>query len=366
MIIKSFKARDFRNIESCELEFSPATNVLLGENAQGKTNAVEGIYLFARGRSFRKGDEKDLIRFGKEGFNLSLTYEDKTGENTLEYALFGKERRRKKNGYRISRASEMIGSFKAVLFSPDDLTLVKGGPEERRDFLNVAISQCYPSYVSIYADFKKALENRNAILKSASKGFYFDERELEAWSEQLAKYASYIYLYRKNYIKKLEVYAYRFMNDISDSKEVLAMSYKSDIEYEGDSREDIEREYKEVYAREIARERAAGVTLFGPQREDILISINGKDARIFSSQGQQRSIVLSLKMAEGEVSRELFSEYPVFLFDDVLSELDEKRQKFVLSGTEGRQIIITSCEKIKVDAEVMEVKGGSFSKCICT
>ena len=366
MIIKSFKARDFRNIESCELEFSSGTNVLLGENAQGKTNAIEGIYLFARGRSFRKGDEKDLVGFGKEGFNVSLVYEDKTGENTLEYAVYGRERRRKKNGYRLSKASELIGSFKAVLFSPDDLTLVKGGPDERRDFLNVAISQCYPEYVNIYADYKKALENRNSILKNASKGLYFDEKELEVWSERLAYYASYIYLYRKKYIKKLEVYAKGFMNDISEGKEQLSIAYKSDVESDSDVREEIEKEYINVFLRDIMRERCAGVTLFGPQREDIVITVNGKDSRVFSSQGQQRSIVLSLKMAEGEVSRELFSEYPVFLFDDVLSELDERRQSFVLSGMSDRQIIITSCEQIKVKAEVTKVKGGRFERCIST
>ena len=366
MIIKSFKARDFRNIESCELEFSSGTNVLLGENAQGKTNAVEGIYLFARGRSFRKGDERDLIRFGSEGFNLSITYEDSTGENTLEYAVYGKERRRRKNGYRIARASEMIGSFKAVLFSPDDLTLVKGGPDERREFLNVAISQCYPSYVSIYADYKKALENRNAILKNASKGLFVDEIELVAWSEKLAEYASYIYVHRFNYLKKLEVYAKRFMSDISEGKEELTLGYKSDVSLGGGKREDIELEYKRLFTENLARERAAGVTLFGSHREDIIICVNGHDARIFSSQGQQRSIVLSLKMAEGEVSRELFSEYPVFLFDDVLSELDETRQSFVLSGMKDRQIIITSCERLRDFCEVTEVKGGHFEKCIST
>ena len=125
MIIKSFRALNFRNIESCSLDFDSKVNILLGENAQGKTNAVEGIYFFARGKSFRRGDEKDLIKFGKEGFNISIEYEDKNGKNVLEYALYGKERRRKKNGYKINRVSEMIGNFKAVLFCPDDLTLVK-------------------------------------------------------------------------------------------------------------------------------------------------------------------------------------------------------------------------------------------------
>ncbi len=363
MILKSFKAQNFRNIENCSLEFDEKVNLLLGENAQGKTNAVEGIYFFSRGKSFRKGDERDLIRFGEEGFNISIEYEDKNGINTLEYALLGKERRRKKNGYKINRASEMIGNFKSVLFCPDDLTLVKGGPDERREFLNVAISQCYPSYISIYSDYKKSLENRNAILKNASKGFYFDEQELRAWSDSLAEYASYIYIKRKEYIKKLEVYAKTFMEDISERKEKISIFYKSDLEVSLEEivdREKIKEEYKKIFSENIMKERITGVTLYGPHREDIVIKINEKDARIYSSQGQQRSIVLSLKMAEGEVSRDMFSEYPVFLFDDVLSELDEKRQRFVLSGMKDRQIIITSCERLRTAGTVIEVSGGRF------
>lgn len=360
MIIKSFRAQNFRNIENCSLEFDKSVNLLLGENAQGKTNAVEGIYLFARGKSFRRGDERDLVRFGAEGFNVSIEYEDKNGTNTLEYAVYGRERRRKKNGYKITKASEMIGSFKAVLFCPDDLTLVKGGPEERRDFINVAISQCYPSYISVYSDYKKALENRNAILKAASKGFYFDEGEILAWSESLAEYASHINVRRKEYIKKLEVYAKRFMSEISEGKENLSLLYKSDVENELSEREEIKEKYKKIFTENLMKEKLAGVTLYGPHREDFLIEINGKDARTFSSQGQQRSIVLSLKMAEGEVSRELFCEYPVFLFDDVLSELDERRQNFVLDGMHDRQIIITSCERLRTAGQVIEVKGGRF------
>ncbi len=362
MIIKKLKAQNFRNIEKCSLDFYKGTNVLLGENAQGKTNVIEGIYMFARGKSFRRGDEKDLVKFGTDGFNISIEYEDRDGENVLEYAVFGRERRRKKNGYKISKASEMVGNFKAVLFSPDDLTLIKGGPDERREFLNVAISQCYPSYIHLYSDYKKALENRNHLLKNASKGLYFDENELLSWSEGLAEYASFIYVKRKEYLKKLEVYAKEMMRKISDGKEEIELFYKSDIDeiFSGEEKEKIKLEYVRIFSSNVEREKAAGVTLYGPHREDIVISVNGKDARIFASQGQQRSIVLALKMAEGEVSHELFSEYPVFLFDDVLSELDEKRRNFVLSDMSDRQVIITSCEEIKTEGKITYVKGGAF------
>ena len=360
MIIKSFKAKGFRNIDEATLHFDRGINVLLGRNAQGKTNAVEGIYLFARGKSFRHGDDKDLVKKGADGFNISIEFENKSGSETLEYAFYGNQRRRKKNGYKVAKASEMIGSFKAVLFCPDDLDLVKGGPEMRREFLNVAISQCFPSYVSVYSDYKKALENRNALLKNASKGLYFDERELIAWSGLIARYASYVYVQRRDYIKKLEVYAKSFMSEISDGNESLEMSYSTDISDSYD-RKDVEEEYKRIFTENIMKERYAGVSLYGPHREDIVITLNGMDSRVFASQGQQRSVVLALKMAEGEVSRELFSEYPVFLFDDVLSELDEKRQSFVLSGIKDKQIIITSCENINAAGHVINVEGGGFS-----
>ena len=148
MIIKRFKAEGFRNIESCDIIFKDGTNLLYGNNAQGKTNAIEGIYLFARGKSFRSAEDKELVGFNKEGFRISVEYEDKSGDNSLEYAFFGRERRRKRNGYPIKSVKEMIGSFRAVLFYPDHLGLVKDSPEERRSFINIAIGQCYPYYIN--------------------------------------------------------------------------------------------------------------------------------------------------------------------------------------------------------------------------
>lgn len=362
MIIKKFRAENFRNIEGCEISFTDGTNLLYGNNAQGKTNAIEGIYLFARGKSFRSAEDKELVKFGSEGFRIYIEYEDKNGENSLEYAFFGRERRRKRNGYSIKSVKEMIGNFRAVLFYPDHLGLVKDSPEERRAFLNVAIGQCYPYYINCYSDYKSALENRNCLLKMASKGLYVDDGELKSWSDSMSEYASYIYIQRKEYIKKLELYAKKIMSEISDGKEELSLVYKSDIKIEASSREEALNEYKKVFSSEIEREKIVGTSLFGPHRDDIEILINGKSARNFASQGQQRSVVLSMKLGEGEVNREVSGEYPVFLFDDVLSELDDKRKKYVLSGIEKRQIIITGCEKdpdIKAD-NVIEVSLGEF------
>lgn len=365
MKIKRFSAENFRNISHCDIKFSDGINLLYGNNAQGKTNAVEGIYIFARGKSHRASEERELIKFGEEGFRLYIEYEDKNGPSTLEYSLFGKERRRKKNGYKLEKIKEMIGNFKAVLFYPDDLGLVKDSPDERRSFLNVAISQCYDFYINYYANYKKALENRNCLLKFASKGMYIDENELTAWSYYMAEYASYIYLMRREYIEKLSVHSERIMNEISGEKEKLTLTYKSDIKEFSEDRKQIENEYRKIFTAETDREKMAGKTLFGVHRDDLIIDINGNPARLFASQGQQRSIVLSLKLAEGEVSREISGEYPVFLFDDVLSELDEKRRKYVLEGIGEKQIIITSCEKdtdIREEGKKIEVSSGIYEE----
>ena len=363
MIIKRFRAENFRNIEKCDIELSPGVNLLYGQNAQGKTNAMEGIYLFSRGKSFRGRDDGELVKFGAEGFRIFIEYESKNGRETLEYALFGKERLRKKNGYKISRITEMLGSFKAVLFYPDNLDLVKGGPEERRSFLNVAASACYPAYIKYYSDYKKALENRNCLLKMLQKGLPADIGELNSWSASMAEYASHIYAFRRDYINRLSVHASRILTEISEGREELSLVYESEIGAELDRREEIRAQYVRILTESLDREISAGVSLFGPHREDIEIKINGKSARSFASQGQQRSIVLALKLAEGEVIKEICGEYPVFLFDDVLSELDERRRKYVLSGKGERQIIITSCDRGEcadfTDNEI-DVCGGEY------
>ena len=363
MKLKRFTAEGYRNIDRCEISFADGVNLFVGGNAEGKTNIVEGIYLFSRGRSFRTSDDKDLVGFGKDGFRISIVYEDKDGEQMLEYALFGRSRQRKKNGYKLAGAFEMLGNFKAVLFFPDDLRLVKGEPEERRAFLNVAVSQYSTTYLSDYKRFKTALENRNALLKNASKGQYFDEGELVAWSEAMAEYSADVYLARKSYVRILEKYAKEHMTELSDGKETLELGYKSDIEGEFSDKESVKEEYRRVFLSRLEREKLAGTSLYGPQRDDLIIKISGNAARSFASQGQQRSVVLSLKLAEGEVIREIYGEYPVFLFDDVLSELDVKRREYVTNRIKKMQTVITSCEgtdALSRDANVILVKGGTY------
>lgn len=377
MKIKRFSAENFRNIKECDISFADGVNLLVGMNAEGKTNAVEGIYMFSRGKSHRATDDRDMIRFGEAGFRISIEYETREGDSTLSYACFGRERARWKNGYKVAKLSEMIGSFKSVLFYPDNLEIVKGGPDERRQFLNVAIAQVWPEYLGYYTKFKEALDARNRLLKMAKDGLTSDG-EIAAWSESLAEYASYIYVMRIEYLKMLSRHAARILGELSGG-ETLTLEYKGDINpllcQRGETTTaimpiatDLDRElvrdsYYAKFTAEIPREIAVGSSLWGPQRDDILISLGNAPARGFASQGQCRSIVLALKLGEGEVIREIFGEYPVFLFDDVLSELDEKRRRYIIEGMESRQIIITSCERDEIQAfadRIIEVKGGTY------
>ena len=363
MKISKFKADNFRNIEKCEIEFTDGVNLIYGGNALGKTNVIEGIYFFARGRAFRTSSEKDLVRYGEAGFRIGLEYESRDGEATLEYASFGREKRRRRNGYAVKSVKELIEGFKAILFHPDNLSLVKGGPEERRAFLNVAAAQYSPAYISDYTRFSNALDNRNAILKNASKGAYVDDGELVAWSESMAEYAALIYKTRKEYLKKLEVYVREIGLKISDGKEEISFEFKSDVE---DGEADIlsvREQYKKALVSSLEKEKIVGSSLYGPQRDDIIIKINGQPTRGFASQGQQRSIVLAMKLAEGEVIKDTFGEYPVFLLDEMLSELDEGRRKFVLDSLCGKQTIITACEceEMKPLAKnLIEIKDGQY------
>ncbi len=370
MELTYIKARDYRNISEANIPFCSGVNLLLGKNAQGKTNVMEGIYLFSRGKSHRGASDREMCRFGCNGFMLEIGYRtEKTGEHKLSYTYQNGDRRRMRDGIRLGRVTEMLGNFRSVLFCPDHLTLVKGGPEERRRFLDVGIAGAYDGYIKYYSSYKNALEQRNALLRRASKGEAVDQNELLCWSHMLAGYASYVYMYRSEYAEKIAKYACPYLKEISGGEE-LTLRFLSDIDEDmkNESREDIERRYIEIFTRALSRECAFGSTLFGPLRDDISIYLSGKEARHFASQGQQRSIVLSLKNAEGEVCREITGERAVYLLDDVLSELDEGRQRFLLSEDKERQVIISSCTRPRAldeGANIIEVSGGQYRVSSC-
>jgi len=350
MYCRRMTIKNYRNIASAEVEFSPGVNVIYGKNAQGKTNLLESVYMFARGKSFRGTADKDLVKEGESFFSVKNEYTDKDRDQELLILHSEKKTKRFANEIRIERNVDMISRFRAVLFCPDHLGIVKGSPSERREFLNIAISQISRDYVYLLGDYHIGLENRNALIKRiCMPGINGVTRarlteDLGVWNEQLAKYAARIAGKRKEYIEKISPFAEFIMSEMSGKKEKLRVHYSCDVTCP----EDVERselEYLKLFEEGIDRDLSAGSTQRGVHRDDISLKINGEPLRQWGSQGQQRTAVLALKLAEGEICREYTGEEPVFLFDDVFSELDKERRKYLLSRSDSKQFIITTCEE---------------------
>lgn len=348
MYIKKVSYLDYRNIERAEIEPSEGVNVLHGENAQGKTNILEGIYYFALGKSFRSATDKELVKLGSDFASVKMTFFDGKRDREHEIRLFSAEKKVcLKEGIRISRISDFIGVFRAVLFSPEHLGIVKEGPSERRAFLDVAISQLYPAYMASLSKYKKLLVQRNTLLKdSECQGFY---DLISVISAQMAREAAFISAHRKKYTDSLCRYVNMTVEDMTAGRERVSLKYLT---------EKSEEEYFKAFTQNLEKETAAKTTLYGVQKDDIEITLNGLDSRVYASQGQQRSIALAMKIAEGEIAKDIGEEYPVFLFDDILSELDSSRKDYVLSGLDGRQVIITGCEDIP-KGRIFKISSGS-------
>ncbi len=351
MICKKITYNNFRNIENETLTLSPGVNVIRGENAQGKSNMLEGIYFFARGRSFRASKDKELIRFGESEANLSLDFtRDESDRVSTITAIIPSQGKKiiTRNGAKLSSLKEMIGNFRAVLFCPAHLTLVDGGPSLRRSFLDIALSQLYPAYLDSLSTYNRALGQRTALLREAAAGKKIDNYMWEIYADQLAKSGARIAARRWEYIKGLSDSLSNFFLEMTDGRETPTLSYKSDA-VDGDmTYDDIIVEGEKLLFEEIINSLEKDVKYLtnshGIHRDDIAIKINQKDARLYASQGQRRSLALSMKLAEGELSKKATGEFPVFLLDDVLSELDRNRRNYILGCLDNRQIIVTSCE----------------------
>lgn len=335
---------DFRNIENEKCEFSDGVNVLWGRNAQGKSNMLEGIYFFARGRSFRGAHEKEMIAFQKKCALLSIDCikDEDTRPVTLSAELPSIGRKTLyRGGAKLTGIKEMIGSFRAVLFCPAHLTLIDGGPALRRSFLDIALSQLYPAYIDSLSRYNRALMQRNSLIKRAAIE-KVDTSLWEIYAEQMSVFGADIAERRAKYAGEIERFITEIFCEMTDGKEAPTLDYRS-VLCSGEHEIDPKRLYNSLIS-ETEREIRYGATLYGIHKDDLAIKLNGRDAKLYASQGQKRSLALSMKLAEGEVSRLVSGEYPVFLLDDVLSELDGARRGFILSKLGGRQIVVTSCE----------------------
>ncbi|MCL2157938.1 MAG: DNA replication/repair protein RecF [Oscillospiraceae bacterium] len=384
MRIKKIGIKNYKNIESADIDFAEGINILVGENANGKTNAIEAIYQFAQGKSFRTKNNADAISFEKENCELLLSFASDCGARAGNMKIRLKKTRIDKNDKlkrfyyneaQVHKVIEFIGNFRAVLFTPDHLGLVKGNPDVRRKFIDMAISQIKPVYLSYLLECNRVLLQRNHLLKHIKQTGETAEKleQLSIWTKKLAKYAALITRYRGFYAERLKEYVPIFYSGLSQGREGIGFRYVSNINKNDASFVDFsdfeacEGLYSEVFLREEKAELAAGTTLFGPQRDDLYIEIDKKPAREFASQGQQRSAVLALKLAEGDISKASHGEYPVFLLDDILSELDSHRQGFILKNLSGRQVVITCCNSEllgKADiniSQMIKVENGKFS-----
>ena len=337
--------------------------VLYGDNAQGKTNLLEAVYYAAIGKSFRGQNAPDVIRFGAQSATLSVDFIAREREQNITMRLFrDRARAVEKNRVRVTKMSELVGAFRAVLFCPEHLFLVKGGPSERRQFLDIAISAENPLYLATLQRYAHILKQRNALIKKAKEEPKSFQETIEIWSHQLSVEGAYIARERARYIKKLEHFVAATFREMMGEREKPTLSYIGCKKSEDADYEDIAATEAHLFARltaNLERELGAGATLYGAHKDDMEILLNAHPARLFASQGQQRSLSLALKIAEGEICREDEGEYPVFLFDDVLSELDASRRAFLLSRMAGKQVIMTSCEgKEAMSDRSIRVKNG--------
>ncbi|MEG1718991.1 MAG: DNA replication/repair protein RecF [Clostridia bacterium] len=364
MIAKTLSAFSYRNLENINLDFSDKVNIICGENAQGKTNLLEAIWYFSAGKSFRASKEREVIMHGANCAKISLDFLNGDRVNNLSISI--KDKGKKcitLNSVPIKKTIDVLGNFTGVLFSPDHLVLIKEGALSRRKFLDFGISQITPKYSMILARYNKILAQRNAALKQSYYNKSYRDT-LDVWDYKLATYAAYIVYKRVNYIKKLDVFAKKNHFEISQNKEELSLSYLWNGNFIPNSQEEIYNFYMSKFKEQRSNEIREGNTLFGPHRDDLNVMINDFSARYFASQGQQRSCVLSLKIAEAEMINEEYGEYPVLLFDDVLSELDDIRQDFILSKIDKKQVIITCCLADKfatlTDAKIFNIKNGGL------
>ncbi len=343
MIVSELEAENFRNLK--KLSFLPCgqVNIIYGENAQGKTNLIEAIWLFTGGKSFRGAKDSELTAFGEEKCTLGLNFYGAQREQSAEIKI-EKKRMAVLNGIGLASAARLAGNFCAVVFSPVHLSLVKDGPQVRRNFLDAAICQIKPRYAGFLADYKRALLQRNALLKDLQ--FHSELYDLlDVWEDRLSRLGAAILAHRLNYISTLAPVCAEIYEGLSSSREQFHISYQASVEnMQNTAREGTAQCLQEAFKHARVRDIASGVTSCGPHRDDLVIDINGISARTYGSQGQQRSCVLAMKLGEAALLEKSAGEPPVILLDDVMSELDSSRQDYVLNHIRGSQVFITCCE----------------------
>lgn len=343
MGIKRLQLKNYRNYRDEEIVFYENVSLIYGENAQGKTNIIEALYLFATGKSYRTKNINELIRYGENYFDIKLEFEENNYLQSLEIRYEkGKGKQLLMNEVRKDRMSDLLGVVPCVLFAPESLLCVKGSPGERRKLIDIVLCQMSKNYLTELQKYNRILKNKNILLRQFQTGSK-NLDQLEIWNESQARAGTVIVSERKKLIRSLENRMNRLLQGISNGKEKIEIKYKTIHEEDKSVYENL----SEVIKKNINREIEQGNCLVGPHRDDMEIYVNQKNSRVYCSQGQQRSVALAMNIAILEELEENLGKEPILLLDDVMSELDEKRQRYLFNVIENRQTIITTTEKSK-------------------
>lgn len=369
MYLSELHLKNFRNYEDLTLPFQNKVNLILGENAQGKTNLMESIFVLAMAKSHRTSNDRDLIHWDQEYGKIEGRIEKRSTSIPMELTITKKGKKAKINHLEQSRLSQYVGNLNVVMFAPEDLNLVKGSPNIRRRFIDMEIGQVSPVYLHEISQYNKILHQRNQYLKMLQVKKQTDLTMLDIYTEQLIQLAGKIVVKRYQFLNKLEGWAQEIHSSISRGLETLRIKYKPSINVsDHDDLSKMVSEYEEKYQSLKEREILRGSTLFGPQRDDVVFYVNDRDVQVFGSQGQQRTTALSVKLAEIEMIKNEIGEFPILLLDDVLSELDDYRQSHLLSTIQGRvQTFVTTTSVEGIDhgtlkeADTFHVTQGSVT-----
>ena len=353
MQIKKLFLQNFRNYENEVFEFSEGLNVLFGKNAQGKTNCAEAVFYLCTGASLRIRHDKQLIRIGADHAKITAEAVNRYGKVTIEALIFENKREIRVNGSKIAKNADLMGHINSVFFSPGELRLIQDGPDERRRFMNISISQTSPAYYTALLRYNKILDQRNTLLKNHDSSLILDT--LPVWDEQLCQYAAVIVKKRAEFLEKLAPHAKEFHAFLTDGGEELLI--KPDKKYEGDEAE-IAKTLLRRLENNYEKDLRLGYTTVGPHRDDLDVMIGGIDAKAYASQGQTRTAALALKLAEVQIFKSLSGEYPILVLDDVMSELDLKRRKKLVQCIAEMQTILTCThtERVLYGAECKKIR----------
>lgn len=337
MYLSELELKNFRNYQSENLKFSPQINVLIGQNAQGKTNLLESIYFLAMARSHRTTMDKEMINFQEDIALIKGIVQKQIGQVKLEINLSNKGKKAKVNYLEQPKLSQYIGQLNVILFAPEDLAIVKGAPAVRRRFIDMEYGQIDPVYLHALANYRVILRQRNKYLKDLQMKKISDRVYLEVLTEQLADFGAKIIFRRLEFLKQLEKFAQNLHAQITQGKECLTFEYVSSLKnFENKSSDEMKILFMQQFSQITNKEILQGTTLLGPHRDDVKFLLNDKNVQVYGSQGQQRTTALSVKLAEIDVMKEHTGEYPILLLDDVLSELDGARQTHLLKTIQDK------------------------------